>query len=113
MDQVNLSAIAQRMLQIFSRTAVHQEIAQALEAGNPDRAADIAKDFPETRDWLAYQLGTKTAKPYKSRAQVDKMRAFSESGQITKAAFDAAMAVTPPYEELPERLHEKKGEPTT
>ena len=48
------------------------------------------------------------AAPYKSRAQIDKMRTFVAEGKITQEHFDACMALTVDHEKLPERLHEKK-----
>jgi len=51
------------------------------------------------------------AKPFASKAQIERCRRLVEEGKITQVAFDEALAATPNVEELPDRLHPKKPEP--
>mgnify|MGYP001560417335 CR=1 FL=1 len=48
----------------------------------------------------------KPAKPFASRAQMDRCRRLIAEGVVTQAQFDAQLAATD-VENLPERLHPK------
>lgn len=45
---------------------------------------------------------------FKSKAQRDKMKEKLEKGEISQETFDKMAEGTPPDDQLPDRLHEKK-----
>lgn len=48
------------------------------------------------------------AKPFASKAQMDRCKRLVEEGKMTQESFDASLALTPHPDKLPERLHPKK-----
>lgn len=48
------------------------------------------------------------AKPFVSRAQMERCKRLVAEGSITQAAFDDSLSLTPHHADLPERLHPKK-----
>lgn len=52
------------------------------------------------------------AKPFVSKAQMERVKGLIEKGIVTQKEFDESLAATPNHENLPERLHPKKDEPT-
>lgn len=54
------------------------------------------------------------AKPFVSKAQLERTRRLVSEGKVSQASFDESLAATPDHESLPDRLHPKKDEgPTT
>lgn len=51
------------------------------------------------------------AKPFVSRAQMDRCKRLVEEGKMPQSVFDESMAITPDADKLPERLHPKKEVP--
>ena len=50
------------------------------------------------------------AKPFVSKAQMDRYAALVVEGKVSQASFDECLAMTPEPHKLPERLHPKKEE---
>lgn len=50
------------------------------------------------------------AKPFVSKAQMERFRKLVQEGKVTQAAFDESLALTDRPDDLPERLHPKAEE---
>lgn len=51
------------------------------------------------------------AKPFASKAQMERFRRLAAEGVISQKEFDDSLAMTPDPDKLPERLHPKKEKP--
>lgn len=50
------------------------------------------------------------AKPFVSKAQMERSRKLVQQGVITQEQFDESLKATPEPDKLPERIHPKKDE---